>query len=128
MNFSESISTCMGKYGTFSGRASRSEFWWFYLFALLLQWGASVVGAVSLGGSGSDMAMGADILSGSVALALLMPGLASSVRRLHDIGRSGWWVLIAFTGIGLLLLIFWWAKEGEKIENSYGSMEQTFAG
>jgi uncharacterized membrane protein YhaH (DUF805 family) len=121
MTFTQSITTCFSKYATFSGRASRSEFWWFYLFSLLLQWGATIVGAILfIGGSGSDMAIGADLLGGIVSLVLLMPSLTVSARRLHDIGRSGWWLLIAFTIIGIFVLLYWLSKAGETFENNYG--------
>ncbi len=122
MTFTQSITTCFSKYATFSGRASRSEFWWFYLFSILLQWGATIVGAILfIGGSGSDMAIGADLLGGIVSLVLLMPSLTVSARRLHDIGRSGWWLLIAFTIIGIFVLLYWWCKAGDNNENNYGS-------
>ncbi len=124
MTFTQSITTCFSKYATFSGRASRSEFWWFYLFSILLQWGATIVGAILfIGGSGSDMAIGADLLGGIVSLVLLMPSLTVSARRLHDIGRSGWWLLIAFTIIGIFVLLYWWCKAGDNNENNYGSLQ-----
>ena len=105
MNFGQSITTCMGKYVTFSGRASRSEFWWFYLFTVLITWGATVVEAAMFG-------LGATgILSSIASLVFLLPSLAASSRRLHDIGKSGWWLLIALTGVGVILLILWWASD-----------------
>ena len=114
MNFGQSIQTCMGKYATFEGRASRSEYWWFYLFTVLVSWGASVVGALSLFDTGG-------ILSLVVNAALLLPSLAASTRRLHDTNRSGWWFLLAATGIGIILLIVWWAQGSDKSDNKYGS-------
>lgn len=105
MNFGESITTCMGKYVTFSGRASRSEFWWFYLFTVLISWGATLVEAAMFGVG----AMG--ILSGIASLVFVLPSLAASSRRLHDIGKSGWWLLIALTVVGIILLIVWWASD-----------------
>ena len=95
MNFGQAISTCFSKYATFSGRASRSEFWWFFLFQILVSIAASMLG---------------DVVAGLVSLAVLLPALAVGARRLHDIGKSGWWQLIMLTGIGLLLLIYWWAQ------------------
>lgn len=97
MNFGQAISTCFSKYATFSGRAARPEFWWFFLFQVLVSIGASLFG---------------DIISALVSLALLLPALAVGARRLHDIGKSGWWQLIMLTVIGLLLLIYWWAQPG----------------
>jgi len=95
MNFGQAISTCFAKYATFSGRASRPEFWWFFLFQILVSMAASMLG---------------DVVAGLVSLALLLPALAVGARRLHDIGRSGWWQLIMLTVIGLLLLIYWWVQ------------------
>ena len=95
MNFGQAISTCFSKYATFSGRASRPEFWWFFLFQILVSIAASMLG---------------DVVAGLVSLAVLLPALAVGARRLHDIGRSGWWQLIMLTVIGLLLLIFWWVQ------------------
>ena len=113
MNFGEAISACMAKYATFEGRGSRSEFWWFYLFTILMSWGASIVGALTLHGAG-------DALSLLVNLALMVPSIAASTRRLHDTNRSGWWVLITLTIIGIIPLIYWWAKESDPAENQYG--------
>ena len=95
MNFGQAISTCFAKYATFSGRASRPEFWWFFLFQILVSIAASMLG---------------DVVAGLVSLAVLLPALSVGARRLHDIGKSGWWQLIMLTGIGLLLLIYWWAQ------------------
>lgn len=95
MNFVPAISTCLSKYATFSGRASRPEFWWFLLFQVLVSIAASMVG---------------DTVAALVSLALLLPALAVSVRRLHDIGKSGWWQLLVLTGIGVFVLIYWWAQ------------------
>ena len=95
MNFGQAISTCFAKYATFSGRASRPEFWWFFLFQILVSIAASMLG---------------DVVAGLVSLALLLPALAVGARRLHDIGKSGWWQLIMLTVIGLLLLIYWWVQ------------------
>ena len=95
MNFGQAISTCFAKYAAFSGRASRPEFWWFFLFQILVSIAASMLG---------------DVVASLVSLALLLPALAVGARRLHDIGKSGWWQLIMLTVIGLLLLIYWWVQ------------------
>ena len=95
MNFTQAVTTCLTKYVTFSGRASRSEFWWFFLFQLVVSLVLSMV---------------SETLSGLAALLLLLPSLAVGARRLHDIGRTGWWQLLLFTGIGFLLLLFWWVQ------------------
>jgi uncharacterized membrane protein YhaH (DUF805 family) len=112
----------MGKYFTFSGRATRSEFWWFYLFSVLVNIGASI-------GSGAVFATTLIpfflYLPSIISLVLFFPGLAVSARRLHDIGRSGWWFLIAITGIGVILLIIWWVQDTKEEENIYGPNPKT---
>ena len=107
MNFGQAIASCMGKYATFAGRASRGEFWWFYLFTVLLSWGATLVSSLALFPGDPDMA---EILPSLVSLAVLLPTLAVGCRRLHDIGKSGWWQLIALTVVGIILLVVWWAQ------------------
>jgi len=114
MNFSSAISVCMGKYGTFKGRASRSEFWWFYLFTVLISWGASIAGVTI------DPEWGSNAASSIVNLIFFVPIIAVGSRRLHDINKSGWWQLLFLTVIGILLLIIWWAKDGSKESNEYG--------
>jgi|TARA_B110000503_G_scaffold75623_2_gene116764 uncharacterized membrane protein YhaH (DUF805 family) len=113
MNFGESISTCFGKYFSFNGRASRSEFWWFQLFAILLNWGAMIAGAA---GGGTE---GADVLSAVSSLVTLIPILAAGSRRLHDVNKSGWWQLISLTVIGIIPLIIWFASVGHKGKNQF---------
>jgi len=114
MNFSQAITTCFGKYANFSGRASRSEFWWFYLFTVLMVWFASLVGVTI------DPVWGPDALSSLVNLAVFIPVISAGSRRLHDIGKSGWWQLIMLTVIGIIPLIIWWARKGIQEENEYG--------
>ena len=104
MNFGQAISSCLSKYATFSGRASRSEFWWFFLFQILISTAASMLG---------------DVIAGLVSLGLLLPALAVGTRRLHDIGKSGWWQLIMLTVIGLLVLIYWWVQPAVEGGNAY---------
>jgi uncharacterized membrane protein YhaH (DUF805 family) len=113
MNFTTAVSTCLSKYATFSGRATRSEFWWFYLFTVLLGWGATVVGATLVSGGA--------FLGNLISLIFLIPTFAAGSRRLHDIGRSGWWQLLVITLIGILLLIIWFAMDSEKTSNKYGA-------
>lgn len=98
MDFLQAIKSCLGQYATFSGRASRSEFWWFFLFQLLALIVTSMLG---------------DTAYSIAALLLLLPALAVGTRRLHDIGRSGWWQLLMLTGIGYLVLLYWWVQPSE---------------
>ena len=111
MNFGQSISTCMSKYAKFSGRASRSEFWWFYLFWVLMYWVVQIVGtAISFFVNPIVGSWTPGLLTLVMVLALTLPWLAVSSRRLHDIGKSGWWQLLMLLPIiGTILLIIWWA-------------------
>ncbi len=115
MNMGQAITSCMRKYATFSGRASRSEFWWFYLFCVLLSWGTQIVG-YALASISPVLA----VLPLVVTLVLLLPQFAVACRRLHDVGRSGWWQLLVLTGVGIILLIIWWARRPQEEENKYG--------
>ena len=116
MNFGEAIKTCMSKYVTFSGRAKRSEFWWFYLFTTLVTWGVAIVAGAMFP---YDPAMWMTLIN-LTSLVFFLPILAAGTRRLHDTGKSGWWLLISLTGIGVILLIVWWAtdtkSEGDKYD------------
>jgi uncharacterized membrane protein YhaH (DUF805 family) len=111
MSFADAIRTCFSKYADFSGRARRSEYWFFYLFTVIVMIVVSLV----------DQAIGTYPLLYAVAgLALLVPILASGTRRLHDTGRSGVWWLIAFIPlIGAILLIVWFCGDSAP-DNEYG--------
>lgn len=92
----------------FSGRANRSEFWWFVLFSFLVGIGVSIVdGAVGVGG-----AQGIGVISGLYGIASILPSLALAIRRLHDTNRSGWWLLIGLLPlIGPVVLIYFYVLE-----------------
>ena len=117
MTFSESITSCMGKYATFSGRASRSEFWWFYLFTQIVNWGISVATALMYGPNDPLI----DIIPGLISIVFILPSLAVGCRRLHDIGKSGWWMLLMLTIVGIILLIVWWATDTKESGNKFGA-------
>ncbi|GIR39183.1 MAG: aminopeptidase [Rhodobacterales bacterium] len=137
MNFIQSISTCMRKYVNFSGRATRSEFWWFYLFTVLVNLVATSQASsfVPTLLDGQDMTENESsyflnnffflYLSTITSLILLLPSLAVAVRRLHDVGRSGWWILIAFTVIGIIPLLIWYVTDTKDEENIYGPNPKT---
>ena len=117
MDFATSIKTCFVKYAVFSGRASRSEFWWFALFDFIGGIVTVVIDVMILGYSAED--------NGPVNIIFtvitFLPGLAAGARRLHDINKSGWWQLITLTIIGIILLIIWWATVGKNKKNIHGS-------
>ena len=114
MTFGQSVSVCFSKYANFDERASRSEFWWFYLFCILLNFSLAILGAIAGG------MYGADILSLISSLAVAIPSFAAGARRLHDTGKSGWRQLWSITIIGLIPLIIWLCEEGSKEANRYG--------
>ena len=122
MNMQESVSSVLSQYATFSGRAMRSEFWWWVLFVILLSIATNLVDGIALSPLlGYSMFGGPQILSGLVWLALLIPGIAVSVRRLHDVGRSGWWLLLCLVPlVGALVLLFWYVQPGEPGRNRFG--------
>jgi uncharacterized membrane protein YhaH (DUF805 family) len=132
VTFTESIRTCLHNYGTFDGRASRSEFWWFYLF----------IGLVGIAGYVPFLAF--TIIAASVSsrsaiaavfgilaviwmivwivamVALVIPQLAVGCRRLHDRGQSGWLLLLQLVPCGSIALIVLWVLEGTPGSNAYG--------
>ena len=120
MLFLESIRSCFVKFATFSGRASRSEFWYFTLFLAILSICTDVVDAALAGQSiwaYSELFGPATIISYVVTI---LPGLAVTFRRLQDLDKSGWWCLILITGIGLIPLTYWNAAKGIRGPNRYG--------
>ena len=116
MNFQKSIETCFKKYFVFDGRAKRSEYWWFVLFSILGGIVTTIIDIMILGYSIESYGPVNIIFS----VVLILPGIAVTARRLHDINKSGWWQLIELTIIGILLIIIWNATEGEKKKNIYG--------
>ena len=111
MSFADAVRSAFSKYVTFSGRARRSEFWWFALFAGIVYIVAGII----------DAAIGNQVLGYLVGLALLLPSLAVTVRRLHDTGRSGWWILIGLVPlIGAIVLLVFEVQDSQPGTNSYG--------
>ena len=106
---------CTKKYADFKGRASRSEYWWFQLFYLIVLFVAIIFDGMYLDNSQS---MGPVELI--CTLLLILPALAVWARRLHDVGRSGWWMLVSITIIGIVPLIVWAVSVGTKTKNKYG--------
>lgn len=113
MDFVTAIKTCFRKYATFEGRAARSEFWYWFLFGLL---GGIVTGFVD-----GFLFDAAGLFYGVFSLVILLPNLAVAARRLHDIGKSGWWQLLTLVPlIGIVVLIVWWVRAGQTGGNRFG--------
>ncbi|MBK15379.1 MAG: DUF805 domain-containing protein [Chloroflexi bacterium] len=109
MSFVQSVETCLKKYADFSGRASRSEYWWFFLFNILMGAVGSIADIILLG----EEVGSTGIIQSLVTLGLLLPGLAVGARRLHDINKSGWWQLLliaSFLIIPAIYLIYLYAR------------------
>ena len=116
MDFITAVRTCLTKYADFSGRARRSEYWWFFLFNVLVSLVATVVDNLL----GTDLDTGSGIVGALASLALLLPSLAAAVRRLHDTSRSGWLVLVGLIPlVGWILLIVWFAQDSHG-DNEHG--------
>lgn len=115
-DFAGSVRKVLSNYANFTGRARRPEFWWFTLFSFISNMTISFVELVVFGYWGEY-----SYLSTLYSLALFIPSLAVGARRLHDIGKSGWWQLIVLIPlIGWIILIIWFAKKGEDGPNEYG--------
>jgi uncharacterized membrane protein YhaH (DUF805 family) len=114
MNFGQAIASGFRNYVTFAGRASRSEYWYWVLFVMI---GGVVTGILDHALFDEDQVSPLNAIFGLVTF---LPGLAVGIRRLHDIDRTGWWWLIAFTIIGLIVLIVWACQKGTTGPNRYG--------
>ena len=115
MTFGQAITSGFRNYVTFSGRAARSEYWYWTLFVVLVTLAAAII----------DRAIFEDptetgLFQPLVSLALFLPGIAVAVRRLHDLDRTGWWLLIVFTVIGIIVLLIWDCIKGTSGPNRYG--------
>ena len=122
MSFSDSAKTVWNKYAVFTGRARRSESWWWFLLTAIL---GSVTTALdaSLGLNFTFFDVDQDFgpLNVVYSLIVLLPNLAVTIRRLHDINYSGWYFLFVFIPLfGLLLMLWWTTRDSQRIDNEYG--------
>jgi len=115
MNFQQAIASGFRNYVTFAGRASRSEYWFWTLFAILVGAAAAILDAALFPG------LDARPIHSLASLALFLPGLSVSVRRFHDLDRTGWWLLILLTVIGIIVVLIWFCLRGTVGPNRYGS-------
>lgn len=109
MTFKDAISTCFRKYADFSGRARRSEYWYFCLLNLIVAFVLTIVL-----GEGS-------LIASLYSLVTLVPGLAVGWRRMHDIGKSGAWIFLSLVPlVGAIIVIIWLAKDSQPGSNAFG--------
>ena len=104
MDFQTAIKVCLAKYVDFTGRARLSEFWYFVLFNFIVSSATSII----------DFSSRSNLVGDLVALALFLPYLAAAIRRMHDIGKSGWFILIPIYNIVLL------ARDSDPAPNQFG--------
>ncbi|MFL2517388.1 MAG: DUF805 domain-containing protein [Candidatus Azotimanducaceae bacterium] len=117
VGFLESLSLFFKNYLNFSGRSGPSAYWWYLLWSLIFTILFAQIDSLALDISAEDLFS----LSSAFALITLIPSISLSFRRLHDIDKSGWWLLISLTIIGIPVLIYWAIKAGDRQENSYGA-------
>ena len=117
VNFPTAISLGFQRYFEFSGRSTRAEYWWWILFASVT---ALILTIVDIQiGTASEMGFG--VLYSVFVLATFIPGLAVLVRRLHDVGKSGWFLLIGLIPLVGAIVVLVSILPGSEIENKYGS-------
>jgi uncharacterized membrane protein YhaH (DUF805 family) len=111
MGFGQAISAGFSNYVNFSSRACRSEYWYWVLFIVLADIVAGII----------DYVLGMEIVSSLFGLVTLLPGIAVSIRRLHDLDRTGWWILLGLIPIiGWIILLIWYISKGTDGPNRFG--------
>ena len=119
MSFGDSITNCLiNNFVGFSGRASRSEYWFWVLFTILISIVTGIIDGFVFGWEFGDPTWISDI----IGLIFVLPGLSVTVRRLHDVGQSGWWILSAILILPIVLLFYWSIIEGDANPNEYGEV------
>ena len=124
MEFIPSVKDAFNKYGTFSGRSSRSQYWWFFLFSIMAGLFFSILDFAILGVDATSTDPNEPIGWFNLlwSLFLIIPSLALASRRLHDVNKSGWWQLLYITIIGIILLLIWYCQKSDQVENNYGTL------
>ena len=115
MDFVGAIKNGFRNYANAAGRATRSEFWYWTLFSFLVAAAGAVID-LAIVGAEKETGLFGPLLS----LALLIPDVAVSIRRLHDLDRKWAWLLINFTGIGAIVLLVWFCMQGTRGPNRFG--------
>lgn len=133
MDFVSAVKSCFSKYVTFSGRAPRSEYWFFLLFGLIAGFVTGILDAILFGIQPGQVKP----INGLLSLGMLLPSIAVSVRRLHDINRSGWWLLLSMAALPfffifpplatlmllgiMVLFLIWYCTKGTTGPNRFGA-------
>jgi uncharacterized membrane protein YhaH (DUF805 family) len=113
MGIDDAVKLGFANYVNFSDRASRSEYWYWYLFAIIGELASGVI---------DSWIIGLRVIFTIFSLATLLPGLSVAVRRLHDLDRSGWWVLLDLIPVvGWIILIIWFCTKGTDGPNRFGA-------
>ncbi len=116
MNLVEAVGSGFRNYVGFGGRACRSEYWYWALFVVIFSIVTFMLDSLLFPDNP------ARLLNSLFSLAVFLPGLAMAIRRLHDIDKSGWWVLIVLIPIvGLIIFIVWAIKQGDEANNRFGA-------
>ena len=118
--------TVMRRWRDFDGRSSRREFWMFTLVIFIASFVLGLIDAFLFGGfeavpTGETFVMPVVSFSNAFSLITVIPSISVSVRRLHDINRTGFWILISLTVIGLVLIIYWACLRSDEADNQYGA-------
>jgi uncharacterized membrane protein YhaH (DUF805 family) len=121
MNFTEAVQAVFKKYAVFDGRSRRSEYWYWVLFGVLASIVLSILDSIFFG-TNADRNGPFNVI---FSLATIVPSIAVGARRLHDINKTGWWQLIAFTIVGIIPLIYWACQPGTAGKNDYGGLAPT---
>jgi uncharacterized membrane protein YhaH (DUF805 family) len=121
MGFVDAVKNALqNNYVNFSGRASRSEYWWFYLFTIIASVGF-LIPLMILAAISDTVAIVGFVIYMLVIMGLFLPSIGIQVRRLHDLGKSGWWYfIILIPCVGVILYIVWMVTDGEPHDNAYG--------
>jgi uncharacterized membrane protein YhaH (DUF805 family) len=111
MGFGEAISAGFSNYVNFRDRASRSEYWYWILFVIIADAVAGII----------DAALDIHVVTSVFGLVTLIPNITVAIRRLHDLDRTGWWILIGFIPlVGWIVLLIWYCTRGTAGSNRFG--------
>ncbi|MDR1209664.1 MAG: DUF805 domain-containing protein [Clostridiales bacterium] len=110
MEFVNGYIETLKKWNVFTGRARRAEFWWFYLGTVIVSVVCNILSVIPVIG----------VLFSIVGVLWSLTIISAAVRRLHDTGKSGWWLLLELTGIGGIVLLIWWIQDSAPGDNQYG--------